>query len=107
MLHTEYERWGQTVEDLREVACQAGHPRTRERFLALYEIAKGSNATRVACETGRCDEAVMAWVHTYNQEGPDALTFLRTGARPFFARELQARSTRPSARPLRSQPRRP
>jgi hypothetical protein len=29
-------RWGQTPEDLRRLATGAPHPRTRERFLALY-----------------------------------------------------------------------
>jgi hypothetical protein len=107
MLRVDVERWDQTIEDLRAVACQAAHPRTRERFLALYEIAKGSNATRVAADTGRCDEAVMAWVHAYNAKGPDALIFRHTGGHPLFARESKPRSTRPSARPSRSRPRRP
>ena len=38
MLRVEYARWGQTPADLRELAMSASHPRTRERFLALYEI---------------------------------------------------------------------
>jgi len=30
---------------------------------------------------------VLGWVHAYNAQGPDALTFRRTGGRrPFFAR---------------------
>jgi len=107
MLCVECERWGQTVEDLRDVACQAEHPRTRERFLALYEIAKGSNATRVAAQTGRCDEAVMAWVHDYNAHGPDALSFLHTGGRPPFALKSKPRSPRRSAPRSPSRLRRP
>ena len=38
MLRVEYAQWGQTPADLRELAMSASHPRTRERFLALYEI---------------------------------------------------------------------
>jgi len=107
MLRVDVERWSQTIEDLRDAACRAEHARTRERFLALYEIAQGSNATQVALLTGRCDESVMAWVHAYNACGPDALTFLRTGGHPPFARASKPRSTPPSATPSRSRPRRP
>ena len=46
-------RWGGTAEDLRHVALSAPHARTRERALALYAIAQGSCAPRVAARTGR------------------------------------------------------
>jgi transposase len=64
---------------------KASHPRTRERFLALYEILTGSNATRVAEAVGRHFQSVQAWVHAYNSHGPSALYFQRTGGRPPFA----------------------
>ena len=48
MLRVEYARWGQTPADLRRLATSAPHPRTRERFLALYEITQESCATRIA-----------------------------------------------------------
>src|SRR5919206_4236349 len=35
MLRVDYDRWGQTPEDLRQLATSAAHRRTRERFLAL------------------------------------------------------------------------
>ena len=63
---------------------------TRERFLALYEIARGSNATQVAVLTDRCDESVMAWVHACNEHGPNALTFPRTGGHPPSCPRIQA-----------------
>jgi transposase len=107
MLRIDVARWNQTIEDLRDAACRAEHARTRERFLALYEIARGSNATQVAVLTGRCDESVMAWVHAYNENGPDALTYRRTGGHPPFARASKPRSTPPSAPRSRSRPRRP
>jgi hypothetical protein len=107
MLRVNFESWSQTIEDLREAACQSAHPRTRERFLALYEIASGSNATRVATITGRWDEAVMAWVHTYNEHGPEALIFRRTGGHPPFVRESEPHSPQRSATRSRSRPRHP
>src|SRR5215211_4037189 len=48
MLRVDHARWGQTAEDLRRLATSAPHLRTRERFLALYEVTQESCATRVA-----------------------------------------------------------
>src|SRR4051794_39040009 len=86
MLRVESARWGQTPADLRELAMSASHPRTRERFLALYEITQESCATRIAERTRRHPQTVMEWLHLYNTGGPEALTYQRTGGRPPFAR---------------------
>ena len=106
-------RWGQTPEDLRHLALSAPHARTRERALALFDITQHRCATQVAGRTGRRAYTVMNWVHTvmdwvhaYNQGGPAALAFRRTGGRrPFFAHSAKPNSARrsapPSARPRR------
>ena len=99
MVRVEYAHWGQSPEDLRGLAMSAPYARTRERALALYEIAQGSCATRVAACTGRHPQTVMDWVHAYNERGPDALVFCRTGGRPPFARRSQRRFVMPSAPP--------
>jgi hypothetical protein len=88
------ERWGQTVDDLRALALTAPHPRTRERFLALHDIAVGSNATQVAARTGRSDEAVLRWLHGYNDHGPDAVAYRHTGGHPPLPRGSKPPSTR-------------
>ena len=75
MLRVDHERWGQRPEDLRNLAVKAPHARSRERFLALYEITQGSNATRVATRIGRHPQDVMKWVHRYNAGGPDAVSW--------------------------------
>ena len=101
MLRVEYARWGQTPADLRELAMSASHRRTRERFLALYEITQESCATRVAERTHRHPQTVMEWLHLYNTGGPKALTYQRTG--PPFARRsrpaLAKQSVPPNAQP--------
>src|ERR687884_1531392 len=85
MLRVDYGRWGQTPEDLRQLATRAPHRRTRERFVALYEIAAEGCATRVASRTRRHPQTVMEWVHLYNTGGPAALADRRTGGRrPHF-----------------------
>ena len=82
MLRVESARWGQTPADLRELAMSAPHRRTRERFLALYEITQESCATRVAAQARRHPQTVLEWLHLDNTRGPEALTYQRTGGRP-------------------------
>ena len=98
MVRVEMARWGQTVEDLRRASLHAQHPRTRERFQALYLIASGRfNATTCAAHVGRQDETVLGWVHRYNERGPDALAYRRTGGRaPLLPRSRPNRSSMPS-----------
>jgi len=95
MLRVEYARWGQTPTDLRRLSMSASHPRTRERFLALYEITQESCATRVAERTRRHPQTVLEWLHLYNT--PEALTYQRTG--PPFARRSRLASARQSVPP--------
>src|ERR1051325_11709651 len=100
VLRVDYARWGQTPEDLRHLALSAPHARTRERALALFDITQHSCATQVAGRPGRRAHTVISWVHAYNAQGPDALTFRRTGGRrPLFAHRAQPNSARRSARP--------
>ena len=107
VLRVDHARWGQTPADLRQLALRAGHARSRERFLALHDVAKGACATQVAARTGRRAQTVMDWLHRYNEHGPEALVYRRTGGRPPFAPRLRrrcvrrsaVRSTRPPAHP--------
>jgi hypothetical protein len=108
VLRVDLARWGQTPEDLRHLALSAPHARTRERALALFDITQHRCATQVAKRTGRRAHTVMDWVHAYNQGGPDALAFRRTGGRrPFFAHSAPPNSARWSARPSARPRRRP
>ena len=75
----------------------ASHPRTRERFLALYEITQESCATRVAAQARRHPQTVLEWLHLYNTRGPEALTYQRTG--PPFARRSKPASAKQSVPP--------
>jgi Homeodomain-like domain len=99
MLHVDCVRWGHTAEDLRRLATSAPHQRTRERFLALYEITQERCATRVAARTRRHPQTVMEWLHLYNIHGPEALAYRRTGGRPPFAPRSRPASGRSSAPP--------
>ncbi len=80
MLRPNFAKWGQTPEDIRQLSLKATHSRTRERFQALYAIGTGrSNARQWAQETHRCQRSILAWIHRYNNEGPDSLTYQATG----------------------------
>ena len=100
MVRVEMAKWGQTLEDLRLASVQAAHRRSRERFQALYLIASGRfNATTCAAHIGRQDETVLGWVHRYNAQGPDGLTYRRTGGRaPLLTSDKPNRSPRSSRR---------
>ena len=104
MVRLDLQKWGQSLADLCHLALHAPHPRTRERFLALAQIADGThNATTWAAQHSRQDDTVLAWVHRYNQGGPESLTYRRTGSRPPFLRSPKpSESSRPSATPSRS-----
>jgi transposase len=97
MIRPDTTKWGQTLSDLRRLSVTADHPRTRERFLALYMIGSGqSNATRWAAEIGRSDNTVMGWVHLYNADGLEALYYWCTGGRtPFLVKMSLISSLRP------------
>ena len=82
MVRPDTGKWGQELADLRRLAVDAAHPRTRERFQALYMIGRQqSNATAWAREIGRNLDTVLSWVHLYNEHGPEGLEYRRTGGR--------------------------
>jgi hypothetical protein len=82
MLRIDHGRWGQMLAGLRHLALHATHARTRERWPGLPDIAQGACATRVAERTGVRPQTVMDWLHSYNEHGPGALSYRRTGGRP-------------------------
>jgi transposase len=96
MIRPDTAKWNQTLAELRRLSVEAEHPRTRERFLALYLIGSGqTNATRWSAEIKRADATVMGWVHTYNESGPAALTYRRSGGRPpLFAQNRWTKSSK-------------
>jgi transposase len=92
MLRVDYSKWEQTPEDLLRLAVEAAHARTRERFLALYQITHGYSAAHWAQKTERHDDTVQHWVHVYNEQGPAALEYRHTGGRLPFRQRSSTRS---------------
>ncbi len=80
MLRPDVGKWSQSLEDLRRLSIEAEHPRSRERYQALYQIgSRQTNATDCAAKIGRNARTVMDWVHRYNQLGPSSLEYRHTG----------------------------
>lgn len=93
MLKIENQKWGQSNEELRKAAVEASNPRSRERYMALYEISEGRCATQIAKATARHHQTVMKWVHRYNREGPEGLEYRHTGGRsPLYAKSRNKKS---------------
>lgn len=82
MLTVNVEKWGQSAEQLRQLALSAEHPRSRERLMALYEICGGKSASQIGRDSQRNPQTVMDWVHRYNEAGSEALLYRRTGGHP-------------------------
>lgn len=81
MITVNYIKWNESPEFFRKAAMESSHHRSRERFLALYEITQGKSATRVAFESGRDPQTVMIWVRGYNLNGSSSLGYQKTGGR--------------------------
>ena len=88
MLTIDFEKWNQNAQELLDLAIYAEHPRTCERFHAIYEIAMGKNTIQVGQEIGRNYQTVMTWVHNYNHHGSESLFYQHSGGRkPLFAKK--------------------
>ena len=98
MIRPDFAKWGQTPEDIYRLSLEAEHPRSRERFQALYMIGtEQTNATRWAKRIGRQDQTVMEWIHAYNVSGPENLLYKRSGGRvPLFREQSRTKSSKRS-----------
>ena len=104
MVRPDLSAWGHTLADLRRLAVNAQHPRSRERLLALYMIAsRQTNATTWAAHIGRTKETVLSWVHRYNLAGLEGVIYRRTGGRrPLLTKSNSINSSTRSSRPSHS-----
>ena len=90
MVRPDFEKWPQKAEDIRRLAIEAEHVRSRERFQALYQIGSGQqNASEWAATIKRQKQTVLAWVHRYNEAGPEALHYRASGGRQANLSEVE------------------
>ena len=86
------ERWHLNVKLVREQVYRAPTPRERERWHALWLLARGWSATQVAEALEREAHTIGNWIERFRQEGPAGLAFEQSGGPP----PSSARNSRPS-----------
>jgi transposase len=75
-------RWALDEGQVRERMYHAPTPRERERWHALWLVAQGWSAARVAGALDRAPHTVGAWLAAFEQDGPTALMFVQSGGSP-------------------------
>jgi transposase len=83
--------WQLDVKAVRERVYQAPTPRERERWHALWLLARGWSAAQVADALERDAHTLGDWLEDFRQRGPAGLAFEQTGGAPLP-------STRPNRR---------
>jgi transposase len=75
-------RWGLDVEQVRRRIYRATDARERERWHALWLLAQGWSAAKVAEALERDAHTIGAWVAAFRAQGPHAVSFDQTGGPP-------------------------
>ena len=75
-------QWQLDENKVREQVYRAPTPRERERWHALWLLARGWSATQVAEALGRDAHTIGDWVEDLRQKGPAGLAFEQSGGPP-------------------------
>jgi len=84
--------WQLDVNQVRERVYRAPTPRERERWHALWLLARGWTAEQVAEALGRDVRTIADWEADFQQRGPAGVAFEQSGGSP----PPSARSNRPN-----------
>ena len=74
--------WELDVRQVRERMYRAPTPRERERWHALWLLAQGWSAAKVAGLLDRDPHTIGTWLDAFRRDGPQALAFEQTGGPP-------------------------
>jgi transposase len=77
-----FERWHLDSQQVRERMYRAPTPRERERWHALWLLARGWPATQVAEALQRDPHTIGDWVARFCRGGPGALAVAHSGGSP-------------------------
>ncbi|MDO8674455.1 MAG: helix-turn-helix domain-containing protein [Dehalococcoidia bacterium] len=75
-------QWQLDIRAVRERMYRAATPRERERWHALWLLARGWSAAQVAEALERDDHTVGDWLSDFKRVGPEGLAFEQTGGSP-------------------------
>ena len=76
------ERWKLDARGVRERMYRAPSPRERERWHALWLLARGWSAAQVAEALERDPHTIGEWVAAFERRGPAAVAFEPSGSPP-------------------------
>ena len=80
MVRPDFAKWNESAELMRELSIEDRHPRSRERYQALYMVgSKQFNARQWAQATSREDETILRWIHQYNEGGSNSVGYQHSG----------------------------
>ena len=74
--------WNLDIRSVREQIYRASTGRERERWHALWLLARGWSAAKVAEALDRDPHTVGDWIDNFRREGPQGITFEQTGGSP-------------------------
>jgi hypothetical protein len=75
-------RWGLDLAAVRTLVYRAPTPRERERWHALWLLARGWTAADVATALGRDPHTIGVWRTGFCRDGPVSVTFAHSGGSP-------------------------
>jgi len=75
-------RWGLDARRVRDRMYRAPTSRERERWHALWLLAQGWSASKVAELLERDAHTIGGWLVSFERDGPAALAFEQTGGPP-------------------------
>jgi transposase len=87
-----FQQWELDERGVRDRMYRAPNPRERERWHALWLLARGWSAAQVAEALERDPHTIGQWLTNFRQAGPTGLTFEQTGGSP----PPSLRTSRPS-----------
>ncbi len=75
-------RWQLDVNQVRDQVYRAPTPRERERWHALWLLARGGSPEQVAEALGRDARTIADWLADFEQKGPAGVAFEQSGGSP-------------------------
>ena len=86
------EQWQLDLKAVREGMYRAPTPRERERWHAVWLLARGWSAAQVAEALERDAHTIGDWVAAFREQGPAGLAFEQTGGPPPSSTQRSKRS---------------
>jgi transposase len=76
------DKWHLDVKAVRRNVYRASSPRERERWHALWLLARGWSEAEVADALERDPHTIGEWLEDFRQQGPAGMAFEQSGGSP-------------------------